>query len=71
MENMGRIILLIGISVALLGGIMMLIARIFPGLGNGGITIRIGPVTCFSPIAASIILSIVLTIVLNIIMRAK
>lgn len=68
MENMGRIILLLGITIALVGGLMMLLTRFFPGLSNGW-TIRLGPVTCFVPIALSIILSIILTIVLNIIIR--
>jgi hypothetical protein len=68
MENMGRILLLIGIGIALIGGLFMLLTRLFLGL-NSGWTIRVGPVTCFFPIALSIILSIILTIVLNIIIR--
>ena len=68
MDNMGRILLLIGIGIALIGGLIMLLARIFPGLNNSW-TIRIGPFTCFFPILLSIILSIVLTIVLNILIR--
>jgi hypothetical protein len=68
MENIGRIILLFGITIALVGGLMMLLTRLFPGLSNGW-TIRVGPLTCFFPIALSIILSIILTIVLNIIIR--
>ena len=68
MENIGRIILLLGITIALVGGLMMLLTRLFPGLSNGW-TIRLGPVTCIFPIALSIILSIILTIVLNIIIR--
>jgi hypothetical protein len=70
MENIGRIILILGIVIALVGGILMLITRIFPGLSNlPGIRIEIGPFTCLFPIAASIILSIILTIVLNIVLR--
>ena len=68
MENMGRILLLLGIGIALIGGLVMLLTRIFPGLNNGW-TIRIGPFTCFFPIVLSIILSIILTIVLNILIR--
>ena len=68
MENMGRILLLIGVGIVIVGGLMLLLTRIFPGL-NSGWTIRIGPFTCFFPILLSIILSIILTIVLNIIIR--
>lgn len=70
MENIGRIILILGIGIALVGGILMLIVRIFPGLNNlPSIRIEIGPFTCLFPIAASIILSIILTIVLNLVIR--
>lgn len=70
MENIGRIILIVGIGIALVGGILMLVVRIFPGLNNlPSIRITIGPFTCFFPIAASILLSIILTIVLNIVLR--
>ena len=68
MENIGRILLLMGIFIALVGGLMMLLTRLFPGLSNGW-TIRIGPITCFVPIALSIILSIILTVVINILIR--
>ena len=68
MENMGRILLLIGIGIALIGGIIMLLTRLFPSLSNGW-TIRVGPFTCFFPIVLSIILSIILTIVVNILIR--
>jgi hypothetical protein len=68
MENIGRIILLLGICIALVGGVIMLLTRLFPGLNNGW-TIRVGPFTCFFPVVLSIILSIILTIVLNIIIR--
>lgn len=30
MENIGRIILIVGIGIALVGGILMLVVRIFP-----------------------------------------
>lgn len=68
MENFGRLLLLLGISIALVGGLMILLTRLFPGLSSG-LTIRIGPLTCFFPLVLSIILSIILTIVLNILIR--
>lgn len=70
MENIGRIILILGIGIALVGGIMMLVVRVFPSLNNlPSIRFSVGPFTCFFPIAASILLSIILTIVLNLVLR--
>lgn len=67
MENMGRLVLVIGISITVMGGLLMLIGRIFPNLPS--IRIQVGPLSCFFPIVASIILSIVATIILNVIIR--
>lgn len=67
MENMGRLILVLGISIAIIGGLFMLIGRIFPNLPS--FRIQIGSLTCIFPIAASILISIIATIILNIIIR--
>ncbi len=70
MEDLARMLILFGVLLAIAGGIMLLIARI-PGLGHlpGDITIQTGGLSCFFPIATSIILSIVLTILLNLLLR--
>lgn len=67
MENIGRLILIFGISIAIIGGLVMLVGRIFPNLPS--FRIQIGSLTCIFPIAASILLSIIATIILNIIIR--
>lgn len=68
MENMGRLLLLLGIIIAAIGLLTMVFGRL-PVLRNlGGIRLDLGPVTCFFPIVASILLSVILTIVLNIIL---
>lgn len=65
MENLGRILLLLGAIITAIGILTLLLSRI-PFLRNlGGLRIELGPVTCFFPIVASIVLSIVLTIILN------
>ena len=73
LQTLGRGVLIIGIVIAVLGGILMLLARIpfFSNLGNlpGDIRIETQGVSCFIPIVSMIIISVVLTIVLNIIVR--
>ncbi len=73
MENLAGIarwLMIIGVTIAILGGIVWLISRI-PGVENLPGTIRIegSGFTCLIPLLASIVLSIVLTVVLNLIIR--
>jgi hypothetical protein len=73
LENIGRAALLIGIGIAVLGGVLMLFSRI-PGLNQlfnlpGDIRLQNGNVSCFFPIVSMIIISVILTIVANIIVR--
>ena len=70
MEDIGRMLLVVGVLLALAGGAMMLISKV-PGLGRlpGDIVIQRDGFSCFFPIVTSIILSIVLTIVLNLVLR--
>jgi hypothetical protein len=71
LESIGRWLLFAGIGLALVGGAIWLLAKVFPNLSQFPGTIRIqgSGVTCIFPILASIVLSIVLTIVLNVIAR--
>ncbi len=68
MEDMGRMLILFGVLIVVIGGILLLISRL-PGLGlgrlPGDITIQTGNISCFFPIVTSIILSIVLTILVQ------
>ena len=70
MDSLGKILILIGL-ILIVGGIAITLLNKIPGLGKlpGDLTIEIGNVTCFFPIATSILLSIVLTIVLNLLYR--
>ena len=72
MEDIGRMLILFGVLIVVIGGILLLISRL-PGLGlgrlPGDITIQAGNISCFFPIVTSIILSIMLTIVLNLVLR--
>ncbi|UCD97468.1 MAG: DUF2905 domain-containing protein [Chloroflexota bacterium] len=71
LEPVGRILMIAGISLFIVGGLIY----IFPRLGinlfqlPGDIRLQSGTVTCLIPLVSSIILSIVLTLILNIILR--
>ncbi|MGM0366260.1 MAG: DUF2905 domain-containing protein [Actinomycetota bacterium] len=69
-ENIAKILIIVGIGIAVLGGIVFLLAR-FPFFGNlpGDINIRRENFSLQVPCATSIILSIILTIIINVIIR--
>jgi hypothetical protein len=69
MEDIGRMLLVVGVLLAIVGGAIMLISKV-PGIGRlpGDIVIQRDGFSCFFPIVTSIILSIVLTIVLNLLL---
>ena len=76
MYSIARYLIIIGIVLLLAGGIVYLAARTGLSLDKiplgrlpGDIRISGKNMTCFIPIATSIILSILLTIVLNVIVR--
>ncbi len=69
MQNLGRLLLLLGVTLAIVGGIVLLLGR--AGVGQVPGTVRMGSSDwgCYVPILGSILLSIVLTIVLNLLLR--
>lgn len=73
LQAVGRFLLIIGIVLALLGGLLMLLGRLplFSSFGSlpGDIRIQGRGFSCFIPIVSMILLSVVLTIILNIIIR--
>lgn len=62
----GRLLLVGGAILLLIGLAFVALGRVLPG-GRlpGDITVTRGPVSCFIPLATSLLLSIVLTILLN------
>lgn len=66
LTDVGRLLLIVGGGIVLLGLILLFAGRI-PLLGRlpGDILIRRGGSTFFFPIVTSLILSVVLTIILN------
>jgi hypothetical protein len=63
--------MLLGLALLIIGGLIYALGRLGIPLGQlpGDIRLARGNLTCFIPLASSIILSIVLTILLNLIVR--
>jgi hypothetical protein len=68
MQDVGRLLLVFGVLLVVIGGALMLFGRFHL---PGDLTFRSGNVTVYIPIATSIILSIVLTVVLNLVFRQR
>jgi len=64
----GRLLLLVGVLMIVVGGALMLFGRFHL---PGDITFKSGSATVYIPIATSIILSVVLTVVLNVLFRQR
>jgi hypothetical protein len=71
MENLARILVVLGLVLVVVGGLVYLAARLNLPLGRlpGDIRIQSGNITCFFPLATMILLSILLTVGLNLIIR--
>ncbi len=68
MQDIGRVLLVFGILLAVIGGGLMLFGRFHL---PGDITLKSGNVTVYIPIATSIVLSIILTLVLTLLFRQR
>lgn len=73
MVEMGRFLVIVGIALAVIGGILMLLGRTGLPLGRlpGDILYRGKNTTFYFPLASSILISVVLSIVLFLIGRLK
>jgi hypothetical protein len=68
MADAGRLLLVAGVLMIVVGGALMLFGRFHL---PGDITFKSGNVTVYIPLATSIILSVILTIVLNVLFRQR
>jgi hypothetical protein len=75
-NQIGRTLLLVGLGLALMGGLLILGTRFldrerFPWLGRlpGDIRIERKGFSCYFPLATSILVSLILTLLLNLIVR--
>jgi hypothetical protein len=73
LDSIGRLLLVVGVGLAVLGGILLLLSKVpfLSQLGNlpGDIRIQGQGFSCFVPLASMILISIVLTVALNIVIR--
>ena len=68
MADVGRLLLVFGVLLVVIGGALMLFGRFHL---PGDLTLKSGNVTVYIPLATSIILSVVATIVLNLVFRQR
>ena len=75
-NQIGRLLLWMGLGLALMGGLLLLGTRLvnserFPWLGKlpGDIRVERKGFSCYFPLATSILVSLVLTLLLNLIAR--
>ena len=73
MAEMGRILVTLGVTLVVIGGIVMLLGRTGVALGRlpGDFLYRGKNTTFYFPLASSILISIVLSVVLFLIGRLK
>jgi len=66
--DVGRLLLVFGVLLIVIGGALMLFGRFHL---PGDLTFHSGSTTVYIPLATSIVLSIVATIVLNLVFRQR
>ena len=73
MAEMGRLLVILGIALVVIGGIVMLLGRTGIPLGRlpGDIIYRGKHTTFYFPLATSIVLSVVLSVILFLISHSK
>jgi hypothetical protein len=71
LPSLGRTLLLVGLGLAVLGGVVWVLGRSGLPLGRlpGDFRFEIGGVSCFIPLATSLLLGLGLTVLLNVILR--
>jgi len=70
LESLARLLIYIGVGLVMLGGFLLLMARI-PWFGNlpGDVVVRREGWTLYVPITTMILVSVVLTFIINIVFR--
>jgi hypothetical protein len=68
MADVGRVLLVFGVVLAVIGGALMLFGRFHL---PGDLTFRSGNTVVYIPLATCIVLSVVATVVLNVVFRQR
>ena len=71
MASMGRALIVLGLLLAVIGGVLLLGGRLGLGRLPGDFMLRRGGWTFAFPLATSLILSLILTLLLNVILRRR
>ncbi|MBA2564377.1 MAG: DUF2905 domain-containing protein [Gemmatimonadetes bacterium] len=69
MDGIGRLLLVLGVAIALMGLALVLWPALPLGRLPGDLRFRVGGGTVFIPLATSILLSVLLTLLLNFFLR--
>ena len=68
-DQIGKLLVIFGITILILGGLLLLVGRTGLGKLPGDITWTSGNFTCIAPLATMLLLSVLLTIIVNVVMR--
>lgn len=69
LSGVGRVLVVVGLVIAVLGVVFVVGARLGLGRLPGDLSFRWGSTRIFAPLATSLILSVLLTVVLNLFLR--
>ena len=69
--DVGKLLLIAGAVIAVLGGVILLLSRAGVTQVPGSISISNGNFSFFFPVAFCIVVSVVLTVVINLIVRLR
>ncbi len=70
-EGFGKLLLVIGFGIALIGGLLWALGRIFPAFGNlpGDIRYESDNISCMVPITSMLLLSLIGSILLTVLVN--
>ncbi|MBV9100161.1 MAG: DUF2905 domain-containing protein [Candidatus Dormibacteraeota bacterium] len=71
MSDIGKLLLITGLALALAGAVLIVGARLGLGRLPGDIAVSRGNVSVAFPIVTCIVVSIVLTVVINLVLRLR
>lgn len=69
MADIGRFLILAGLTIAVIGVLLLVVGRFGGGRLPGDLTWSRGNVRVFAPFGTMLLLSIILTVILNVISR--
>jgi hypothetical protein len=69
METLGKVLLVVAVVLAIVGGVLLLAARLGFDRIPGDLVFRNSNLTVYIPLGMMLVVSIVLTIVLNVFLR--